>query len=241
MLFRSGPRTAAGRETASRKALRHGLSAVVHRQPAPSAELERLAKAICGHKENRLCSNRLVAANELVLRAINVQKIAAVERLRDPTAITLAKRDNSMKLATARFLQAWLTNREIEALVPKVLEKYKDQLPPPVESSENLPAWMAYTDDIAPIRLKALLEEPSDSIEVEKRALDLARKQIEEQQRDEFEAMEAVALDLIRLDRYERRTWSRQKRAIRAFLTMKIDACAGRCPLAGKTRLSKPK
>jgi len=98
-----GPRTAAGRETASRKALRHGLSAVVHRQPAPSAELERLAKAICGHKENRLCSNRLVAANELVLRAINVQKIAAVERLRDPTAIALVKGDNSLEVKEDRF------------------------------------------------------------------------------------------------------------------------------------------
>ena len=30
----SGPRTAAGKKKASRNALKHGLSAVVHRQPA---------------------------------------------------------------------------------------------------------------------------------------------------------------------------------------------------------------
>ena len=54
----------------------------------------------------------------------------------------------------------------------------------------------------------------------EERALDLARKQIKE--RDEFEAFEQAAIDLIRLDRYERRAWSRQKRAIRAFMNLKL-------------------
>jgi len=50
--------------------------------------------------------------------------------------------------------------------------------------------------------------------------LDLARKQIKE--RDEFEAFEQAAIDLVRLDRYKRRAWSRQKRAIRAFMNLKL-------------------
>ena len=80
-----GPRTAAGKATASRNALKHGLSAVVYRQPAPSAEVERLAKAFCGHGENPdlLAQARIIAANALVLHAIGAQKIAVVERLRD--------------------------------------------------------------------------------------------------------------------------------------------------------------
>jgi hypothetical protein len=45
------PRTAAGKKRDSRNALRHGLSAVVHRQPVPSADIERLARAICGESE----------------------------------------------------------------------------------------------------------------------------------------------------------------------------------------------
>jgi hypothetical protein len=43
-----------------------------------------------------------------------------------------------------------------------------------------------------------------------------ARKQIEE--RDEYAALEAAIVDLIRLDRYQRRAWSRQKKAIRELL-----------------------
>ena len=209
-----GPRTAAGRATASRNALRHGLSAMVHRQPAPSAELERLAQAICGHDENPalLEQARVVAANELELRAINVQKIAVLERLRDPTAIALAKGDNSLELARGRFMRAWLAHREIEGLVPKVLEKYKDQISTPLDDEV----------DIVPICLKGLLEE-SDSIERERIARKLARKQIEEHQRDDHEALEEAAADLIRLDRYERRSWSRQKRAIRSFMNLMMS------------------
>ena len=79
-----GPRTAAGKATASRNALKHGLSAVVNRQPAPSAESEQLAKAFCGTSENceLLAQARTIAANALVLRAIAAQKLAVVERLR---------------------------------------------------------------------------------------------------------------------------------------------------------------
>ena len=107
-----GPRTAAGKATASRNALKHGLSAVVYRQPTPSAEIERLAKAFYGHGENTdlLDQARIIAANALVLRAIGAQKIAVVERLRESTAIALAKGDNSLALAKARSMQSQLAS-----------------------------------------------------------------------------------------------------------------------------------
>ena len=41
-------------------------------------------------------------------------------------------------------------------------------------------------------------------------------------ERDETAALEEAAIDLIRLDRYERRAWSRQKRALRAFINLKM-------------------
>lgn len=41
-----GPRTTAGKSTASRNALRHGLAAIGRRQPIETADLERLAKAL---------------------------------------------------------------------------------------------------------------------------------------------------------------------------------------------------
>ena len=76
-------------------------------------------------------------------------------------------------------------------------------------------------DKIVPIRLKALLEE-SDSIDVQQQALDLASKHLKEQERDEFEALEEAIPDLKRLERYERRAWSQQKRAIREFMNTKL-------------------
>jgi len=75
--------------------------------------------------------------------------------------------------------------------------------------------------ELVPLGLKVLLEEP-DSLEEEQRALDLAWEQIEQQQRDEHEAMQEAIPDLIRLERYARRAWSRQQRAIREFLNIKF-------------------
>lgn len=217
-----GPRTAAGKAIASRNALRHGLSAVTYRQPTPSADVERFALAICGQDTNvaLLEQARIIAANEFVLHAIKAQKIAVVERLRDHTAIALAKGDNSYDLATARFMQAWLAHREIESLVPKVWKKYKDQIPRPVGSSA-LPADEQEIGTV-PIPILALLEEGSCSVEAKRNALELARKLIDAQDRDEYEALEEGAADLVRLDRYERRAWSRQKRAIRSFMNLKL-------------------
>ena len=179
--------------------------------------------AICGHNESAALHEqaRVIAANQQVLCAINAQKIAVIERLREPTAIALAKGDNSRELATARFMQAWLAHREIELLTPKVLEKYKSQMPPPFESKVQPTDGLSGDFDIVPLHVKALLEE-SSSIEQQQRALAIARKLIEEQERDEHEALEEATADLVRLERYERRAWSRQKRAIRSFMNLKM-------------------
>jgi hypothetical protein len=147
-----GPRTAAGKATASRNALKHGLSAVVYRLPAPSAEVEQFAKAFCGHGENPdlFAQARIIAATALVLGAIGAQRIAVVERLREPTAIALAKGDNSIKLAKARSMKSQLASEEIDRLVPKILEKYKDQI--------EAQGQAAHIEHIVPGRIIALLE-----------------------------------------------------------------------------------
>jgi hypothetical protein len=215
-----GPRTAAGKAIASRNALRHGLSATINRRPAPSGAIERLALAICGQDadEALLEQARIIAANEFTFRAINAQKIAMVERLRDHTAIALAKGDNSLELAKARFMQAWLAHREIEALIPKIREKYKDQIRRPAKSTNGL----ELETGMIPINIKALLSEEPVSVEAKHHAVDVARKLINAQERDEYEALEEGVADLVRVDRYERRAWSRQKRAIRSFMNLRL-------------------
>jgi hypothetical protein len=210
----SGPRSTAGARRASRNSLRHGLAAITHRPLAPTGDIERLARAICGQDDDPLLFNAAVTVAEkhFLRHAIREQQIAVVERLRDKTAIALAKGDNSLIVANAKFMEAWLANREIEARVPELLEKYKAQR-------------FSNIDNIVPIGLKALLKE-TDPENLQQRALDLARKYIEELERDEFEAVEEAIPDLKRLDRYERRAWSRQKRAIREFMKLKFR-CGG--------------
>lgn len=116
-----------------------------------------------------------------------------------------------MTLAKARFLQAWLDHREIQKLVPQVMNKY-----------ELKGRLEVLTGDLVPIQIKVLLEEEEPTEEEEERALDRAGKEVKRQQRTEYEALEEAIPDLIRLERYERRAWSRQKQAIQEFVLMKF-------------------
>ena len=86
----SGPRTAAGKLNASRNSRKHGLAAN-YRQPAAAADIEHLAKTICGDEQDTalLAQARVIAENELVLRAVRAQKLAVVERLGEPKTIAL--------------------------------------------------------------------------------------------------------------------------------------------------------
>jgi hypothetical protein len=76
---------------------------------------------------------------------------------------------------------------------------------------------------IVPVRLKALLQEPDN---IDEQTIERARKQVKEREeiegRDEHQALEAAIPDLKRLVRYERRAWSRQKRALREFMRIKL-------------------
>jgi len=185
-----GPRSAAGKAIASRNALRHGLAAIPHIRPGLSPEIERFAKALCGDDSDPLLFDQalVIAGNELVLRSIRAQRIAAIERLRDTKPVALAKGDNSLALGKALYLRmkSPAYNEEYYSLVEKLKK-------PRIEPRQS-PEW---TLD-----------------------LDTASKLFKE--RDEYEAMEEGAPDLIRLERYYRRTWSRQKRAIRGYTNARL-------------------
>ena len=158
-----------------------------------------------------------------------------------------AKKDNSLTLGKARFMEGWLAEWEIEKRLPKVLEKYRDRMglahaavpqnPAPwaddlVLDAETLDFykktdWARFGpwDMIVPVQLKALLQEPDN---IDEQTIERARKQVKEREqiegRDEYKALEAAIPDLKRLDRYQRRAWSRQKRALREFMRIKLAA-----------------
>jgi hypothetical protein len=237
-----GPRTAAGKSTASRNALRHGLAALMHRQAVPVPEIEEFARALCGNDNDPALFAQAVqiAQNEMDLREVHAHQVYVIERLRAPYQVPFAKKDNSLELGSARFMEGWLAEWEIRQRLSNVLKKYRDRMGlAHVAAPQNPASWtdnlvldaetlnyykatdwarLGDGDMIVPIRLKALVEEQ----EVDDQILQLAERRIKEQERDEYEALEAAILDLIRLGRYERRAWSRQKRAIRKFMEIKI-------------------
>jgi len=215
-----GPRSTAGKYHVSRNALRHGLAATKHRPVVPGGDIERLARAICGvDSDQQLFDAALaIAESHLLRRAIKAQQVAVIERLRDRTAIALAKGDNSLDLGRARFLAAWLANWEIERRVPKLLAKYPAE---PGDAALNMSDHPFASDDLVPIRLKALLEETESDEEYE-RACKAAEKCLTREERGDAEALEEAIPDLKRLDRYELRAWSQYKRAIREFINIKV-------------------
>jgi hypothetical protein len=162
-----GPRTAAGERRASRNSRRHGLAAITDRPPAPTADIGRLARAICGPADDLLsfAAAIAIAENHFVRRAIKEQQMAVIERLRDATAITLAKRDNRLSVGKANLLETGLRDQ---------------QVPGPAEKHDA------------------------------------------KRERDEFAAVEEAVPNLKRLDRYERRAWSQQKKAIRNFMNIRL-------------------
>jgi len=232
-----GPRTAAGKATASRNALKHGLAALMHRHAAPVAEIEQFALALCGDdKDPALFTQAVkVVANQLLLRAIRAQQVTAVERLRNPSMVPWAREEDPLlQEAKARSLESRQAEAQIKARLPELIAKYKDEIasfmthgvPSWANSYEGIMRWVSLDgvlgeDHILPGILEQLLDEPKP---IDDQILDLARKQIAAGERDENEAVMASVPDLVRLDRYERRAWSRQKRAILEFMRIKAEA-----------------
>jgi hypothetical protein len=207
-----GPRSAAGKERARRNALRHGLAALGNGDAIASDDIDFLAAMICDEDDNseQWASAQAIARNELVLQAIGAQQIALIERVRDLDTVALAKRDNTRRLVEQRCDKRRAACKQIEILLPKVLDKYRDRLRP-----EDLdPSVHLY--EIVPLGLKVLLEEPTP--EEHETSRDRSRKRVEQQQRTEHEALKQALPDLIRLDRYERRAWVRQLRALQQFV-----------------------
>jgi hypothetical protein len=192
-----GPRTAAGRSCASHNALRHGLAALTHK-PAAFAEVERMAKAICnGNTDPLLFEQALVIAeNEMVRRCVRAEVIAMIERLRDITLKPLS-RDNSLARAKARFGQAKLRYRQlVQAKAKKI-----------ATTTGKEKNWLQEQKSEAAQSQATRMQKPIKS-------------------RDEFDALRLAMPDLDRLARYERRAWSRQKRAFREFIEIK-SRCGG--------------
>jgi hypothetical protein len=84
----SGPRTAAGKQTVSRNALRHGLSALPHRTPEIAAELDRLANIVAGEDADPAQREQalIIAESELSLLRVRAVRTNILEQMRATAA-----------------------------------------------------------------------------------------------------------------------------------------------------------
>jgi hypothetical protein len=108
-----------------------------------------------------------------------------------------------------------------------VIERLRDKTLTPLTRRNNSLARAKIMFRAAKFRYKLLVRfkatDPwrSSPQQQESEAAQLTSKQKPIRSRDEFEAMRLAMPDLDRLARYERRAWSRRKRAIRDFITIK--------------------
>ena len=94
-----GPRTGAGKARASRNARRHGLAAFNNKDPAMSGQIKQMVDAICQGDDDPLLRERAVAIAEaqLWLSCIRTEKVAVLERLRDPEEDALTEPEYSSR------------------------------------------------------------------------------------------------------------------------------------------------
>jgi hypothetical protein len=192
-----GPRTGAGKARASRNARRHGLAAFNNKEPAMAGRVKQMVDAICQGDDDPLLREQAVAIAEsqLWLDCVKAEKIALIERLRDPMAYALAP-DTTIARAKARMRLFDIADRQqkvINNLIAKTKAAGRDPeqepLPPNLEAAWP-PPWLELIS--------------------------------EDTKRDEYEALREGIGDLVRVLRYERRAWSRRKRAVRAFMAVKL-------------------
>jgi hypothetical protein len=189
---RRGPRGEAGKSRASRKTMRHGLAAMTRHSPTLFPDIERMAKAICNGDTNPLLLEQALVIAENEL----VLRSVRAERV----AVIERLRDRTVTPLTRRDSSL----ARAKARFRGVKLKYK---------------WL--------VRAKARSAATNNEQErtsppgQESGAARPMGKQKLSKSRDEFDAMRRAMPDLDRLARYERRAWSRRKRAIRDFIEIK--------------------
>jgi hypothetical protein len=215
----------AGKARASQNALGHGLATITRDNPAFSARIEAIARALCPDASNPLLFDQalIIAETTFVLRCVRTERIARIERLRDGTASPLT-RDMSKERAKARWQQAQLLyDSLVRAKADSNTNTNAKSSTDPQADSVKKPITNAKPD--AGTKANNDTNAANGSIEAERTPV-WQPKPIPP--RDELDAMCLSMPDLNRLERYEQRTLSRRKRAIQTFIEI-----SNKQPLAG--------
>jgi hypothetical protein len=207
-----GPRTAAGKLSASRNARRHGLAAISRHNPAHFREIARIAHAYCeGDTDPLLFEAALaIAENDLIFMCVHTESLAAIARMRDADAIPFSQPKASLRRARARFARA--------KLLYAALAEAKAR---GAAAAEITPAGNGQTRDDVQEETTASVDNRAGCDEPANDSHGFSHEPHASPRCDEFEAMLRAEPDLRQLERYARRAASRRKKAIREFIFIK--------------------
>jgi hypothetical protein len=188
----SGPRRAASKARVSNNAYRHGLAALKHVEAGLPRDIELMARALCGDDMNPLLFEQ---ARVIAASQLLLQCVTA-ERI---AAIERLRDLKAVPLAArvGCIKRAKARGREFE------------------RAFAELEQMRAKFDALSEEERARLFDED------EKEEDRLASKPARIEERDEVEAMREAVPDLERLTRYERRAWSRGRRALRQFMDIR--------------------
>jgi hypothetical protein len=188
-----GPRSTVGKGRVSANALRHGLAARKHLDPMRSRDIDLMARAICGND----IDPRLFEQAQVIAENELMLRCVRAERI----GVIERLRD-----VTARSLT--LRDDSMARAKARVLEMDR-------AAAELEPMQARFDAMTVEERTKLFDEYDRELDELDSKPAPLA-------ERDEVDAMRAAMPDLERLARYERRAWSRRKRAMRNFMAIKF-------------------
>jgi hypothetical protein len=182
------------------------VAAINRRHPKYSAEIERRAEEYCNGDNDPLLMEqaRIAAENDLILAHVRSARVACIERLRDPDAFPYTYLKGSFARARAKFREAKLIyDKLVEA---KAKPKAADAKHGAAGDGKTGPPSKSTGKEATG---NAAMGTPSPT-PFEPHGL-----------RDECEAMVLALPELERLERYDRRAWSRRTRAMERFIAIK--------------------
>jgi hypothetical protein len=226
----TGPRTSWGKSRASGNAWRHGWAVAKTVPSAASADVERMAKAICGdHASPALYEQAvIIAESEMVLLKLRAARVAAIRR-HGIVGPQLERRNPDSRFPAELMLaMEALVRGEVRPAI-QLLNRQTRVLRAAVARVTNANAKIGAKGYDRADHEESSPPPPSCANPFLQRS---DEDQPAMQMRDEVDAFQQALPELISLERYERRALSRRKRAIRMFQAIATFAAFSRKPVA---------
>jgi hypothetical protein len=228
----TGPRTKAGKLRTSRNALRHGLAAILPQQPLVSAEIERMAKLICPDSNSPAFEQALIIAEcEVVLRQARAARVALIERA--------IHRPGGSRALLPGFPTEDAWRREvIDDLVHGRFGIAAKRLKQAGDSVRTHTKRLALHRNDAEKTVQAQADAPQPALDEKGTGAKEATSGSNATTETAIEALRRAIPELLRLERYVQRAFSRRKRAIRQFIAISLVDAAMRTSEATQNRPS---